>query len=543
MFYGRLYTLSEDADSVVLTLEASGAGHPGMVRVSEGSLRVDLFGFDHVKPIDSPPYWIDRFEVTNGEYKSFVDRGGYRTREHWRHEFRDGERTLDWAESMGRFRDQTGRPGPSAWEAGTYAEGTDRNPVSGVSWYEAAAYCESLGKALPTVFHWSGAAWPFLGDSVTPVSNFGDRGLRAIGEGPPGPNGAHDMAGNVKEWCWNEAGGLRYILGGAWNEPTYMFYEHDAQSPWDRLDTYGFRCALYPDVVAEKLALLRAPVAPTEPPTEAVPVSDDVFEAYKALFEFDPVPLDSRVLSVDESNSLWRREKVSFRAPYADEDVIAYLFLPRSTPPPFQTVLYFPGVSAQRQRSPEELQTRLIDFLVTSGRAVMYPIYKGTHERRVDELPEVGSRSEVEFLTYQMNDLRRSVDYLETRGDIQKDKLGYYGLSWGAGLGPIAVALEPRFSASVFLDGGLYPSGSRSEVQAFNYAPRVRIPVLMVNGSFDSGIPLESSQKPLFELLGTPREHKQHVLYPAGHAVFVRFRNQAIENILDWVDRYLGPVS
>jgi dienelactone hydrolase len=268
-----------------------------------------------------------------------------------------------------------------------------------------------------------------------------------------------------------------------------------------------------------------------------------VFEAYRALFEFDPVPLDSQVLSVDESNGLWRREKVTFRAAYAGENVIVYLFLPRSIPPPYQTIVYFPGASARRQRSPEELQTRMIDFLITSGRAVMYPIYKGTHERRIDQLPDTGSRAEVDFITYQMNDLRRSVDYLETRGDIQKRKIGYYGFSWGAGLGPIALALEPRFSASVFLDGGLFAAGARPEVTENHYAPRVRTPVLMVNGSFDAGFPLESSQKPLFELLGTPRDRKEHVLYPAGHAVFVRFRNQAIENILNWFDKYLGPVS
>ena len=44
-------------------------------------------------------------------------------------------------------------------------------------------------------------------------------------------------------------------------------------------------------------------------------------------------------------------------------------------------------------------------------------------------------------------------------------------------------------------------------------------------------------------LLGTRSEDKQHILYPTGHAVFTRFRNQAIGNILDWFDRYLGPTS
>ena len=54
------------------------------------------------------------------------------------------------------------------------------------------------------------------------------------------------MAGNVKEWCWNEAGHNRhYILGGAWNEPGYMFNEADAHSPFSRYPNFGFRCVKY----------------------------------------------------------------------------------------------------------------------------------------------------------------------------------------------------------------------------------------------------------------------------------------------------------
>ena len=54
--------------------------------------------------------------------------------------------------SDGEFVDATGRPGPSTWEAGDYPEGEDDFPVAGVSWYEAAAYAEYVGKVLPTIF-------------------------------------------------------------------------------------------------------------------------------------------------------------------------------------------------------------------------------------------------------------------------------------------------------------------------------------------------------------------------------------------------------
>jgi dienelactone hydrolase len=349
------------------------------------------------------------------------------------------------------------------------------------------------------------------------------------------------MAGNVKEWCWNEAGGRRYILGGAWNEPPYQFYEHDAQSPFARLGNFGFRCAQYEDGTAVALTLMRRPVPLPAPATAVESVSDEVFNAYKALFTFESVPLVARTLDTDESSASWRREKVAFRSLYGSEDVLAYLFLPTTKAPPFQTVVYFPGASAQRQQSPERLQTRMIDFLVHSGRAVMYPIYKGTHERQIGAIPADDSRSAVDYYGQLAGDLRQSLDYLQTRNDLEHETVGYYGFSWGAALAPIFLALDSRFGAAVLLDGGLNPGASRPEVAQVNYAPRVTIPVLMINGSYDAWFQLEASQQPLFHLLGTETADKEHVLYPSGHAVFTRHRNQAINGILDWFDRYLGP--
>ncbi len=57
-----------------------------------------------------------------------------------------------------------------------------------------------------------------------------------------GPWGTVGMAGNVKEWVWNEIKGERYILGGAWNEPVYMATEDDIRPPMDRAAVNGFRC-------------------------------------------------------------------------------------------------------------------------------------------------------------------------------------------------------------------------------------------------------------------------------------------------------------
>src|SRR5262249_5132370 len=149
---------------------------------------------------------------------------------------------------MALFRDATGRPGPATWAQGEYPRGQEGFPVSGVSWYEAAAYAEFAGKSLPTIYHWATAASPWGSASIVPASNFGGQGPAPVGT-YHGMSwfGAYDMGGNVKEWCWNEAGsGKRYILGGSWDEPVYMFTDGDARSPFERAANFGFRCGKYP---------------------------------------------------------------------------------------------------------------------------------------------------------------------------------------------------------------------------------------------------------------------------------------------------------
>src|SRR5262249_58512365 len=127
------------------------------------------------------------------------------------------------AEAVARFRDVTGRPGPSAWELGSYPEGRGDFPVDGVSWYEAAAYAEFAGKSLPTVYHWYRAAGMGFGteifSEILRVSNFGGKGPWAIGTGRGiGPFGTYDPAGDVKEWCFHATGGRRSNPRGSWSD-------------------------------------------------------------------------------------------------------------------------------------------------------------------------------------------------------------------------------------------------------------------------------------------------------------------------------------
>ena len=74
---------------------------------------------------------------------------------------------------------ETGRPGPSTWQGGTYPEGQDDYPVSGVCWYEAAAYAKYADKSLPTIYHWLGATDTHYATYLIPLSNFRNQGIAA----------------------------------------------------------------------------------------------------------------------------------------------------------------------------------------------------------------------------------------------------------------------------------------------------------------------------------------------------------------------------
>jgi eukaryotic-like serine/threonine-protein kinase len=234
---------------LMFTLHEGGTGPPGMVYVTVGDAPYQMYipGLDHLPAVRLHDFWIDRREVTNREFKTFVDAGGYRTPAFWQHPFTRDGRSLTFDEAIAQFTDSTGRPGPATWELGSFPEAQDDVPVTGVSWYEAAAFAAYSGKSLPTIYHWSRVAEQRFSGIVVPRSNFGGRAaMKAGASGAINRFGAVDMAGNVKEWCWNLAdASRRYILGGAWDEPVYMANDPDARSPFERATNFWFRSVKY----------------------------------------------------------------------------------------------------------------------------------------------------------------------------------------------------------------------------------------------------------------------------------------------------------
>jgi len=205
-------------------------------------------------------------------------------------------------------------------------------------------------------------------------------------------------------------------------------------------------------------------------------------------------------------------------------------------------VVEFPGSGAISTRSSELLDLGRLDFLPKSGRAVMFPIYKGTYERGGDLHSDYAEETTAykDYVIMWAKDLARSIDYLETRKDIDATRVAYYGLSWGGGLGSIMPAVERRIKANVLYVAGLGFQRALPEADEINYITRVKQPTLILNGELDFFFPAETSQRPMFELLGTPPEHKKRLVFPGGHSVP---RTEMIKESLDWLDRYLGPVG
>jgi len=168
----------------------------------------------------------------------------------------------------------------------------------------------------------------------------------------------------------------------------------------------------------------------------------------------------------------------------------------------------------------------------------VFPVYKGTYERRV-VLSGVNARREL--ATQRGKDVQRVLDYIESRKDLDSSRVGYFGISLGSYFGVIAAAVEPRIKATAFLAGGLANGRVPPEVDALNFAPRVRVPTLMVNGNRDFSYPLETSQLPLFRFLGVAEPNKRHAILDGGH--LPPDIHAVMREVVDWFDRYLGPVQ
>jgi len=531
-------------------LESENLVPPGMVMVSGASMH---YG-------DIPDFYIDRYEVTNKQYADFIKQGGYDNRQFWSAMINNMSNPDQWKEVVATFTDSSGIKGPSTWKNGTFPADRENYPVSGINWYEAAAYANFQGKDLPTKDHWAlaqgintmiVAAFQLGGNAIfAPFSNF--HGHRPVAVGSMKgvtPFGAHDMGGNVREWCWNETKLGRFIRGGAWNDNPYMFKIASQADPLDRSAYNGFRCALYPskDSIPESAFEWMEEVTPFHDTPLPEPIAEEEFSRYKDFYEYDYEDLAAIVESSSPNENGWTLEKISLNAAYDNERFTAYLFLPDNSEAPYQTVIYGPGSGVFMAENSEPIERyfefpAFLRFYLKSGRAVLFPIVKESFERGDENSIQIvfsKGRLFSDFIIRVVKDYRRSLDYLETRDDIDLNRVAFYGMSFGPSVGFYLSAVDSRVKLNIFYAGGLISAG-RPEANPAYFLPRVTIPTLMINGRFDSLFNLDYEIKNMYELLGTPAEDKRLVLFDSDH---LAPREDLVKETLSFLDEYFGPVE
>ncbi|MFC1731113.1 SUMF1/EgtB/PvdO family nonheme iron enzyme [candidate division KSB1 bacterium] len=290
---------SNDPDEETITVNVSSAGFLGVNEgygdyflVPAGEFQMgDNFneGEAHELPVHTvylDSFYIGEYEITNYEYKRFMDDGGYTNSAYW---------------TVGGFGSYGSEP--SYWNNSTYRgggiPGNENFPVVGVSWYESMAYCSWLSAKtgekyrLPTEAEWEKAArgtdqrrYPWgnnIDGSYANYSNSGDsydNGMTPVGyydgsihgsfstNDNSSPYGAYDMAGNVYEWVsdWYSAnyyadspsnnptgpasGSGRVIRGGSWNslpwEGLRSTFRPAGHPPNNTFNYLGFRCVRVP---------------------------------------------------------------------------------------------------------------------------------------------------------------------------------------------------------------------------------------------------------------------------------------------------------
>ena len=251
------------------------------------------------------------------------------------------------------------------------------------------------------------------------------------------------------------------ILGGSWNEPVYMFQAALRMDPFDRSPANGFRCMK--GRKGEPAEELKASVdLPASDFYKMEGLSDEVFQEYMKMFSYGKTPLNPALESADAT-----------------------------------------GMIRGARASPSTLPTASVSrYISTCRRRPLRRIKRSSTSQ--------GPTRSIARTSKWVQNIGRTLDYLESRDDIDAGHVAYMGLSLGPVVAPIVLASEPRFKSAVLITGGMWPTTSRM-------VSRITVPVLLLAGRYDYIFPVATHQVPFMDLLGTPDKDKRHVIFEAGH--------------------------
>jgi eukaryotic-like serine/threonine-protein kinase len=527
-----------------------------MVFVPGGKYKLVSSSINNNEPVRLADFFADKYEVSNSDYKKFISAGGYLNKKYWKYKFVKDEKEISLEDAMKLFADRTNLPGPRSWVNQNYPDGKENYPVTDISWYEAAAYAEFLGKSLPNVYQWErvakngvpnyhsfsmswGLIYPLA--DISKRTNFNGNGTELVDKYEFGISyyGCYNMAGNVEEWCLNKSTEGFTYADGSYEDSNYVFGTFKSAGGFYSSPTLGFRCVKNLDGTNSDLGGMNVDLNPQVP--VYYPVNASRYNLIRKLFDYEKKPLDPKII-FSEKKENWIKQKISFNSPFGDK-IIGYLFLPKNVVQHYQCILWNPhsavyeyGYSADW--AAEVLYAENIKY----GRALFVLVPKGSPERKWEygeDNPDISSNLFRDRVIRWVDEQKIALDYLATRNDIDSTKLAYITTANDYD-GYIVPGVENRFKCNIIIANGIFQEDQKilpAEINPVNFLPRYEAPTFVMNGKYDEAVYFSTSVLPAFYLL--PKSKKLAVLNTT-HVPPLAMR---IPLINKWLDEALGPVE
>ena len=491
-----------------------------------------------------PSFGVSKTEVTNLQYKQFIEDGGYDKPQYWDFPLYFEGKEFTYDKIIKLFTDKFGKFGPANWIYGEFPDGEENFPVQGISWFEARAYAKYKGLSLPNIFQWLDAAnlsgFKFKLPNLS-GSNFNSNKPRDVNEFDNEIGLLPNIAGNVREWTNSSHGNNRkIILGGSYAEDEYTFNSFYSISPFDRSIQNGIRLVknlgeinqLNDNFVAKHF---------DRDFNEEQDVSGEVFGVYKSQFDYPNKPLEVIEKIIESPNNKYKIEKFEMPTPYkSEEKLFGYIISSKTFKNKTKPIIEFPSAwaifSDGLKISNDIIKEK--KYLLDEGYSIIMPVYYNTWERE-KPLKDWWPNETEEYKSTIVKigkDFKRVIDYLETKENLDFEKLSYMGYSWGSVTSNILLAIDNRISSASIFAGGLMLQKSRKEIESHLYVRRIKIPILHIVGKLDGFFEYEESFLPWNNLIGTPKKDKSIiVLEDVGHGLP---KDVMIKNHLNFLKKY-----
>ena len=440
-----------------------------------------------------PAFGVSKTEVSNQQFKTFINSGGYQNPMYWDFPTKINGRQYSFEEGMSLFTDKYGKPGPNNWSYGEYPDGEGEFPVNGISWFEARAYAKYKSLDLPNVYQWLDAALLSGFTSKLPElknSNYNSTKLKNVNFQSENLNLLPNIAGNIREWVINPHGNnRRAILGGAFNTNEYTFNSFYSLNPLDRSIQNGLRLVKNFGVETEEQNNYNISHIKRNFDDET-DVSDEVFEVYKSQFDYPNTPLNVKISEVKSPNPNYSIEKFEMAPPYSsDEKLYGFILSSKEFKNMSVPIIEFPSARAIFSDKIIIDENLLKDrkYMLDEGYSLIIPVYYNNYDRE-KPLKDWWPNQSEEYKNAIIKigkDFKRVIDYLETREDLDTKKLSYMGYSWGSVTSNILLAIDDRIKSAAIFIGGLMLQKSRKEIEAHFYLRRIKIPILHIVGKLD----------------------------------------------------------